>query len=94
MTYPGRKQVWRALDEDGVIAGDWLRLADEHNEGRPLLEKVMEGGRRVGVSPLLEDIRRRAAAALASLPAAFRSLEPEPAPAPMLTISPEIQALL
>jgi nicotinate phosphoribosyltransferase len=94
VTYPGCKQVWRTLDEDGVIARERLALADELAEHRPLLEKVMEGGRRLGRSPPLETVRRRAAREVASLPAAFRGLEPEAPPPSLLTISPRILALL
>jgi nicotinate phosphoribosyltransferase len=76
VTLPGRKQVWRG-DE-----GDTVSLAGEHCGGRPLLRRVMAGGRRLagadrpdGEEPL-DAIRRRCTAALAALPDAVRSLAP------------------
>ncbi|HET9948634.1 MAG TPA: nicotinate phosphoribosyltransferase [Longimicrobiales bacterium] len=73
---PGRKQVFRA-DADGEAAGDVLALADERLEGRPLIAKVMERGRRLpGASPPLAEICERARAELARMPARLRALEP------------------
>lgn len=78
-TWPGRKQVFRSLASDGKIASDRIGTATEEASGRPLLAKVMEGGRRLEPSPSLEDIRDYAAASLSSLPEACRRLQdPEP----------------
>jgi len=52
-TSPGRKQVWRQ---------DWcdtIGLADEDQTGRPLLQRVMTGGRRLYDPDPLLDIRER-----------------------------------
>lgn len=89
-TYPGRKQVSRALDGDGRIARDQLHLVDEPGDGAPLLQRVMSRGRRL-VRTSLGDARRRAAESLAALPAALRELEP--ASAPPLEISPRLEDL-
>jgi nicotinate phosphoribosyltransferase len=71
VTLPGRKQVWRGDD------GDVLGLHDEGCAGRPLLARVMAGGRRLPAgSEALADVRARCRAALAALPAPLRSLEP------------------
>jgi nicotinate phosphoribosyltransferase len=66
VTLPGKKQVYRYLDENGLFAGDIIALWDEKIPGRmvhpfdpeknldldaakaiPLLQKVMENGKRV-----------------------------------------------
>src|SRR5690606_6992174 len=44
--YPGRKQVFRQI-ENGRMAGDVVGAHDERLAGEPLLQKVMEGGRRL-----------------------------------------------
>jgi nicotinate phosphoribosyltransferase len=75
-TWPGRKQVWRRLDENGRIAGDVISLEEEHHEGEPLLEEVMRGGRRLLPSPDLIAIRTHAADNLARLPDALQHLDP------------------
>ena len=74
-TWPGRKQVWRRYDADGRMRGDILSLEDEAQEGEPLLQMVMQGGKRMAASPALADIRTRAAGELARLPAPLCRLE-------------------
>lgn len=74
VTLPGCKQVWRD-ERDGVIDHDLIALEDETPAGaRPLLVKVMAGGRRVDRPEPLESIRRRCAAGLLSLPTSLQSL--------------------
>ena len=75
-TWPGRKQVWRHHDADGLICGDVLSLEDDDQDGTPLIRKVMEGGRRLEPSPGLDAVRAHAAAQLDGLPATLRGLEP------------------
>ena len=94
VTYPGRKQVRRVLDAGGIIAKDRLILDSEAGEGTPILERVLEGGRRLAPSPSLADVRRRTAAAVASLPPPLRGLDPGPVDAPPLIVSPTIQTIL
>jgi nicotinate phosphoribosyltransferase len=78
-TWPGRKQVFRSLAPDGTITADRICTATEESPGRPLLARVMEGGRRLEPSPSLQDIRDCAAVSLSSLPEACRQLrEPRP----------------
>ncbi len=76
---PGRKQVHR-LEEGGMARGDVVTAADEVvRGGRPLLRKVMEGGRRLEAGDL-EAARKRAREEIARLPDPVRGLEPaEPA---------------
>jgi nicotinate phosphoribosyltransferase len=50
-TYPGRKQVFRFTDKDGLFAGDVLGLEDElFPDAEPLLVPFMRQGRRVDIA--------------------------------------------
>lgn len=92
-TWPGRKQVYRHYSpDDGQMIGDVLTLADDPQEGEALLQPVMIGGRRLQSPRLLSELRQRAKAQLACLPASLRQLRD--APAYPLTISPRLQALV
>ncbi|WP_342239004.1 hypothetical protein [Inquilinus sp. OTU3971] len=73
-TWPGRKQVWRRYDARGVIVGDIVAPETEREDGWPLFQPVMRGGRRLPGRPTLAEARRHAAGELASLPAALRQL--------------------
>jgi nicotinate phosphoribosyltransferase len=75
-TWPGRKQVWRRFGADGRMAGDILSLENEDQAGEPLIELVMQGGKRVAPAPTLGEIRARAARDLERLPEPLRRLEP------------------
>ena len=77
-TWPGRKQVYRQLGSDGRMAGDILSTEDDPQPGEPLLQLIMQNGRRLYPSPPLSDIRQYAAAELARLPESLRQLEAEP----------------
>jgi nicotinate phosphoribosyltransferase len=75
-TWPGRKQVWRRYGADGRMAGDVLSLESDQQDGEPLIQLVMRGGRRIAPSPTLAESRARAARDLARLPEPLRRLEP------------------
>jgi len=75
-TWPGRKQVWRSYAVDGRMAADVLSVENDEHNGEPLIELVMQGGRRVTPSPPLAAIRERAACDLARLPEPLRRLDP------------------
>jgi nicotinate phosphoribosyltransferase len=83
-TWPGRKQVWRRYDAAGRMAGDVLSLetaaatsgGGKGGGGEPLIQLVMQGGKRVRPSPALDDIRRHAGRELERLPEPLRRLEP------------------
>jgi nicotinate phosphoribosyltransferase len=79
-TTPARKQLYRFSSGDcyerDLVAGE----EEDVTGGRPLLECVMEGGRRKGAPPPLADARRRCEKALARLPARLRTLEGEVEP--------------
>jgi nicotinate phosphoribosyltransferase len=79
-TWPGRKQVWRKLGADGRMAGDVLSLESDRQDGEPLLQLVMQGGRRIVSSPPLAECRARAARDLARLPEPLRQLGPQQSP--------------
>jgi len=76
-TWPGRKQVWRRYGPDGRMAGDVLSIESDVQRGEPLIQLVMQGGRRIGPLPALAEIRARAARDLALLPEPLRQLEPQ-----------------
>ncbi|HEY7663511.1 MAG TPA: nicotinate phosphoribosyltransferase [Xanthobacteraceae bacterium] len=76
-TWPGRKQVWRRYGPDGCMSGDVLSVENDVQQGEPLLQLVMRGGRRVTPAPTLAEIRARAARELARLPEPLRRLKPD-----------------
>jgi nicotinate phosphoribosyltransferase len=76
-TWPGRKQVWRRFESNGTMAGDVLSVEGDKQGGEPLIELVMQGGKRLGSSPTLAQIRTRAARDLERLPEPLRRLEPD-----------------
>ncbi len=82
-SWPGAKQVYRR-EASGRFAGDTIALASEAPApewGRPLLEKVMEGGRRVAPPPPLPELRAACLEQLRRLPEGVAQLHhPEPYP--------------
>jgi nicotinate phosphoribosyltransferase len=90
-TYPGRKQVFRRLDDAGFIVADTVGLETEYVHGQPLLQPVMLGGKRCCPQWTLAHMRQALRAQLASLPAGLRALEPGTQP-PVL-LSPGITEL-
>jgi nicotinate phosphoribosyltransferase len=90
-TWPGRKQVYRRRDENGMMCGDTLTLETDVLPGEALLRPWMLGGKRMESSESLSVIRKRAAAGIANLPPALRTLEPgETYP---VAVSPALRAL-
>jgi nicotinate phosphoribosyltransferase len=77
-TWPGRKQVYRRIGQNGRIMGDILTLENDPQEGEPLLQQVMRAGQRLGSSPPLREIRQHAAVELARLPEHLRQLQVDP----------------
>ncbi len=87
---PGRKQVFRQ-ERDGRAVRDVIARADEHLEGRPLLQLVMRAGRRTPTAATnLEAIRRHAADALARLPERVTAIDPADSPYPV-GVSPALE---
>ncbi|MFF5958350.1 nicotinate phosphoribosyltransferase [Streptomyces luteogriseus] len=77
VTAPGQKQVFRSPGYADVIG-----LRDERRVGVPLLETVMQDGRRIGERPALDESGERFAADLAGLPPAARRIRAPVAPRP------------
>jgi nicotinate phosphoribosyltransferase len=91
-TWPGKKQVYRWLDDQDRIVRDLLTLEDDRHDGTPLLEPVMRGGRRQAPSPALGAVRAHAAAQRATLSDDLRRLDGDPATSPV-TVSEPLRAL-
>lgn len=71
---PGRKQVFR-IEEDGRAVRDVIARHDEDLPGRPLLERVMAGGKRLPAGRVsLDEARARAEREVATLPERLRGL--------------------
>ncbi len=76
-TWPGRKQVYREYDAAGHVVRDTIGLVDEPLPGKPLLQPVMRGGRRLP-QPSLDQARDYARREFDSLPDRCRRLaDPE-----------------
>lgn len=91
MTLPGRKQVFRRM-EDGVAVGDVIARHDEIFPGTPLLAQVMRAGERIAPRESdLSAVRAAAARALDALPLEIRALAPVSECYPV-TISQRLQA--
>lgn len=73
-TWPGRKQVYRHVGDDGRIIQDTLTLLGEKGEGEPLLHPVMRGGKLVSELPALEQSRQHCKIELSSLPETLRQI--------------------
>jgi nicotinate phosphoribosyltransferase len=57
-TLPGKKQVYRQTDDDGKYAKDIIALEGETVEGKPLLELMIAGGKRITEKRNLPEIRK------------------------------------
>jgi nicotinate phosphoribosyltransferase len=77
-TWPGRKQVWRHFGKDGRMTRDILSVEGDRQPGEPLVEPVMQAGRRIAPLPALAEARARAARGLRQLPEDLRRLTPGP----------------
>ncbi|HPL64699.1 MAG TPA: nicotinate phosphoribosyltransferase [Syntrophales bacterium] len=73
-TYPGRKQVFRLLTGE-KMQEDILTLAGDRQEGTPLIEKVMSGGRRISPAKGLDEIARCCREKIRFLPDRLKSLD-------------------
>lgn len=89
-TLPGPKQVFR-MEEDGKATGDVIARASERLPGRPLLETVMEAGRRLPAGEAdLDAARSRAVREMERLPERIRGLDPADLPYPV-DVSPALE---
>jgi nicotinate phosphoribosyltransferase len=90
-TWPGRKQVYRNYDDNGMMSGDTVTVDNAPCAGQPLLQWAMQGGKTVAGRPTLIEAREYARRQLNSLPMALRQLSNTPE-YPVI-ISAELQAL-
>jgi len=73
-TLPGRKQVWRKIENEHFIE-DIITLWDEEVEGaKPLLVPIVIKGEIIYDFPDLKEIRRKCAEQLAALPERYRRI--------------------
>ena len=80
---PGPKQLFRR-EESGGFVGDVIAGSEESHPGRPLLEPVMGGGKRLPAAERsLDEAREHAAAELRSLPERVRALSRADPPYPV-----------
>lgn len=91
-TLPGRKQVFR-FERGGEYEYDVIASETEAVEGRPLLQQVFAGGRRVNAPEGLPQIQERCRSGLERLPVELRSLEPARRPY-RVEMSSELQDLV
>ena len=91
-TWPGRKQVYRRLDDQGRFREDIITLEGDPQSGEPLLVPVMKNGKRVSTAESLEVLRRRAATQLAQLPGHLASIDAA-ASAYRVDIAPALRTL-
>ncbi len=88
---PGRKQVFRNV-QDERACGDVITRADEQTLGRPMLEQVMAGGRRVNSPRVsLDQARENARRQIEALPDQIRALAPAVEPYPV-SVSDRLRA--
>lgn len=92
-TWPGRKQVFRRIDEQGLAVADVVTLEDEPQHGVALLQPVMREGRRCAPAPSLQDSRDHLRAQLRQLPPALRGLRPAAQRYPV-HVGPALQSLI
>ena len=81
-TWPARKQVYRRVTGEGIMAGDILTVESDPQEGTPLIVPVMKNGVRLAPGSMTA-ARARAAGELARLPPALTRLEDSAAPYPV-----------
>lgn len=79
-TWPGRKQVFRLRDDQGLFLSDIVTLESEPAAGQPLLVPVMQQGVRCGAGEPLTVLRTETAENLARLPQRLRRLQPAEEP--------------
>ncbi|MDP3639963.1 MAG: nicotinate phosphoribosyltransferase, partial [Nanoarchaeota archaeon] len=89
--FPGKKQVYRVRDAQGLCLYDLLALESEKGEGKPLLKLVVKDGKRVLPRKSLPEIRDYALASVEKMPTAAKELQATPYE---LRISPGLERLV
>ncbi|MCY7323861.1 MAG: nicotinate phosphoribosyltransferase [Phormidesmis sp. CAN_BIN36] len=92
LTYPGRKQIFRRV-ENGIVQRDRLGLIHETPNGeQSLMQLVFKQGQRMQESENLSTIADRTAASVASLPPSVRNID-QPQSVP-LDLSDDLTTLI
>jgi nicotinate phosphoribosyltransferase len=73
-TWPGRKQVYRCYDEQGVMTDDIVTLDHDVQAGKALVQPVMQDGKRLQPPPSLEESREHARHEIEALPPDLKAL--------------------
>jgi nicotinate phosphoribosyltransferase len=90
-TWPGRKQVYRNYNDNGIMSGDTVTVENAPCAGQPLLQLVMQSGKTVARQPTLIEARAQAQRQLNGLPLSLRQWS-DTQEYPVI-ISAELQAL-
>lgn len=90
-TWPGRKQIYRNYDDNGIMSGDTVTVDNAPCAGQPLLQLVMQRGKTVAGQPTLIEAREYTRRQLNGLPMSLRQLS-NTSEYPVI-ISAELQAL-
>ncbi len=95
VTLPGRKQVYRFYNGQGVMDHDLIALEEEPapKDGEPLLVEVIREGELVYDLPSIQAIRERAAEQIHRLPERLRAIEVGPEATYRVEISPQLAVL-
>ena len=93
-TLPGKKQIFRFLNENGKFLYDFLDLENntKMKKGLPLLEKIIEKGKLIKPLPSLNQIRKHANENLENLPEEYKDFS-NPRIYPV-KVSPEINKII
>ncbi len=73
-TLPGKKQIFRQADAAGTFVRDIIACDYESLDGQPLLEKAIEGGRRIRDRTALPDARQHCLDCVSRLPEHIKKL--------------------
>ena len=76
-TSPGRKQVYRVFDSEGIMKKDYICLDKENAKGKKLLRKVISGGRRIIKERALDKKKEIMLAKIKQLPDSAKSITSE-----------------
>jgi nicotinate phosphoribosyltransferase len=74
-SWPGKKQIYRQLDDGGKLNKDIIAMRGEEVPGaEPLLKKVMERGKSIAPLPSLQESRSLFLEEFARLPEAYKTI--------------------
>ncbi|AEH44986.1 nicotinate phosphoribosyltransferase [Thermodesulfatator indicus DSM 15286] len=91
-TLAGEKQVYR-FKKNGFLQKDLVALRNETFDAEPLLEKVMEKGKRLKPKQTLGDIKKHIQMALKEIPDELKAIRPSENSFYCVEVSPHLAAL-